>query len=162
MTLIVSSTHDSRALTMTVVTELATSPERAWQLWADPRQLERWWGPPTYPATFLTHTLVPGSNSTYYMTGPAGERMHGWWTITSVDEPRRLTLDDGFGDSHGQRDESMPTTHMALTLESRELGTLMTIESRFETREHLEQLLAMGMEEGMTLALGQIEQLLVP
>ena len=43
---------DPQALTMTVEAEFAASPERVWQLWADPRQLERWWGPPTYPATF--------------------------------------------------------------------------------------------------------------
>ena len=42
---------DPEALTMTLDAEFDASPERVWQLWADPRQLERWWGPPTYPAT---------------------------------------------------------------------------------------------------------------
>ena len=46
------------------------SPERVWQLWADPRQLERWWGPPTYPATFTQHDLAPGGHVEYHMTGP--------------------------------------------------------------------------------------------
>ena len=43
---------DPDALTMTLTAEFEASPERVWDLWADPRQLERWWGPPTYPATF--------------------------------------------------------------------------------------------------------------
>ena len=46
---------DPAALTMTLTAEFDASPERVWQLWADPRQLERWWGPPTYPATFTAH-----------------------------------------------------------------------------------------------------------
>ena len=42
---------DPSSRTMTLEAEFDASPERVWQLWADPRQLERWWGPPTYPAT---------------------------------------------------------------------------------------------------------------
>ena len=38
---------DPEALTMTLTAEFDASPERVWELWADPRQLERWWGPPT-------------------------------------------------------------------------------------------------------------------
>jgi uncharacterized protein YndB with AHSA1/START domain len=68
---------DPRTLTMTLEAEFDASPERVWQLWADPRQLERWWGPPTYPATFTRHDLAPGSRVEYYMTGPEGDQPHG-------------------------------------------------------------------------------------
>ncbi len=51
------------ARTMTLEAEFDASPERVWQLWADPRQLERWWGPPTYPATVTTHDLRPAAAS---------------------------------------------------------------------------------------------------
>ena len=61
---------DPDALTMTLTAEFDASPERVWELWADPRQLERWWGPPTYPATFTAHDLAPGSRVEYHMTGP--------------------------------------------------------------------------------------------
>ena len=57
----VTAVHkDPDALTMTLTAEFDASPERVWELWADPRQLERWWGPPTYPATFTAHDLAPG------------------------------------------------------------------------------------------------------
>ena len=65
---------DPEALTMTVDAEFDASPERVWQLWADPRQLERWWGPPTYPATFTAHDLAPGGRVEYHMTGPEGDQ----------------------------------------------------------------------------------------
>ena len=68
---------DPAALTLTVTAEFDASPERVWQLWADPRQLERWWGPPTYPATFTAHDLAPGSRVQYHMTGPTGDQPHG-------------------------------------------------------------------------------------
>jgi len=61
---------DPRSRTMTLEAEFDASPERVWQLWADPRQLERWWGPPTYSATVEAHDLRPGGRVEYHMTGP--------------------------------------------------------------------------------------------
>lgn len=75
---VVSVTKDVDALTLTFVAEFAASVERVWQVWADPRQLERWWGPPTWPATFQRHDFVVGGQSRYHMTGPEGEKSHGW------------------------------------------------------------------------------------
>ncbi len=60
---VTSVVKDTERLTMTVTAEYDVSAERAWQLWADPRQLERWWGPPTYPATVVDHDLRPGGPS---------------------------------------------------------------------------------------------------
>ncbi|WP_325048798.1 SRPBCC family protein [Amnibacterium setariae] len=42
---------DLDRLTLTVVAEFAAPVERVWSLYADPRRLERHWGPPGYPAT---------------------------------------------------------------------------------------------------------------
>ena len=60
-------------LTMTLDAEFDASLERVWQLWADPRKLERWWGPPTYPATVTAHDLRSGGRVEYHMTGPEGD-----------------------------------------------------------------------------------------
>ena len=69
----VTNVHkDPEALTMAITVHLDAPVERAWQLWVDPRQLDRWWGPPGYPATFVDHELTIGSRITYYMTSPRG------------------------------------------------------------------------------------------
>ena len=60
----VTAVHkDAERLTMTLDAEFDASPERVWQLWADPRQLERWWGPPGYPATFTSLELRAGGRA---------------------------------------------------------------------------------------------------
>ena len=101
---------NAEALTMVLTTELDASPERVWQLWADPRQLERWWGPPTYPATFNQHDLAPGSHVAYYMTGPEGDRPHGYWEIVEADAPRTLVFRDGFANEDGSPNPEFPVT----------------------------------------------------
>jgi uncharacterized protein YndB with AHSA1/START domain len=151
---------DPEALTLTFVAEFDAPVERVWEVWADPRRLERWWGPPTWPATFVEHQFVVGGRSRYYMTGPEGEKAGGWWRITALDAPHRLEFDDGFADEDGEPAGDLPTTHGAVTLESTGSGTRMTTVSTFATLEDLEKLAAMGMEEGMRLAMGQIDEVL--
>ena len=158
---VTSVRKDPEALTMTITAELDATVERAWQLWADPRQLERWWGPPTYPATVVDHDLATGARVTYFMTGPDGDKSHGWWQVLVVEPPNRLELKDGFADDSGTPNDAMPTTTMVVTLTERDGGgTLMVIEAQFPSLQAMEQLVSMGMEEGMAAAMGQIAEIL--
>jgi hypothetical protein len=43
---------NAQAKTMVITAEFKASITKVWQLWADPRLPERWWGPPGFPATF--------------------------------------------------------------------------------------------------------------
>lgn len=157
---VISSSRDTEALSLTFVAEFDAGVGKVWQLWEDPRQLERWWGPPTWPATFTVHDFVKGGESRYFMTGPEGEKAHGWWRFLAIDTPARLQFDDGFADSSGRPADDMPTSHATVTLEALGGGTRMTVATRFDSLAELERLTAMGMEEGMSQALGQIDAIL--
>ena len=136
---------DLDALTLTLDAEFDASPERVWQLWADPRQLERWWGPPTYPATVTGHDLRTGGRVDYHMTGPEGDQPRGYWEIVEVGTPN----------------SDMPINQVGVTIT--ELGggrTRMSIKSVYPDTAAMEQLLAMGMEEGLREAVGQIDAIL--
>ena len=160
---VTSVDKDPEALTMTITAEYAAPIERVWNLWADPRKLERWWGPPTYPATFVDHDLTPGGHVAYFMTGPEGDKPHGWWRVLSVEAPHRLEFEDGFADDAGDPNPDMPTMTIRVALDEQAGGTTrMTIETTFPSKESMEQLISMGMEEGMTAAVGQIDGLLQP
>ena len=150
---------DSRTLTLEA--EFDASPERVWELWADPRQLERWWGPPTYPATVTSHDLRPGGHVAYHMTGPEGDQPHGYWEVDDVEPPSRLVFRDGFANEDGTPNTDLPVTTARVSIQ--EIGdgrTRMSIESEFPSVEAMGQILAMGTEEGMTQAIGQIDAIL--
>jgi uncharacterized protein YndB with AHSA1/START domain len=152
---------DPQAATMTLEAEFDASPERVWQLWADPRQLERWWGPPTYPATVTAHDLRPGGRVEYYMTGPEGDQPRGYWEVVEIDAPHRLVFRDGFANADGTPNTELPMTTARVAIE--EIGdghSRMSIESVYPSAEAMDQLLAMGMEEGLTQAVGQIDAIL--
>jgi uncharacterized protein YndB with AHSA1/START domain len=157
---VISSTKNPEALSFTLIAEFDAGVERVWEIWEDPRQLERWWGPPTWPATFEKHEFTPGGEASYYMTGPDGEKARGWWRITDVQAPTHLEFDDGFADDDGAPVEAMGTTHATVTLEEIGDRTRMTVLSTFESEEQMNQMVEMGMEEGMKEAAGQIDAIL--
>ena len=151
---------DPATLTMVVTAEFNAPAERVWRLWADPRQLERWWGPPTHPATVVDHDLVAGGTVTYFMTGPDGDKYRGWWRVLAVDPPRSLELQDGFADDTGTPNPDLPTTSMQMVITERSAATEMVITSTFPSLEAMEQLIAMGVEEGLMAAMSQMDKIL--
>ena len=157
----ITSVHtDYDRLSVTMVADFPASVEQVWELWSDPRKLERWWGPPTYPATVEQHDLTPGGSVTYFMTGPEGDRHRGWWRIEAVDPPASLEFVDGFADDTGAPNPDLPTMNVQVSLS--ELGdgrTQMVVTSTFSSIEHMEQLERMGMVEGLTAAINQIDAL---
>jgi uncharacterized protein YndB with AHSA1/START domain len=157
---VTSIDKDLDSLTLTLVADFDAPIEQVWQLWAEPRQLERWWGPPSHPATVEEHDLTPGGDVTYFMTGPEGEKYRGWWRVTSVNPPKSLEFTDGFADQDGTPDAGMPTTTVHMQLTEYDGGTRMELRSVFDSREQMEQLASMGMTEGLQQAVGQMDALL--
>ena len=154
-------TKDVAARTMTLTAELDATLDRAWQLYADPRQLERWWNPPGYPLTIVDHDLSVGGWVRAYVTSPEGQKVHAYWRITAVDAPRSMEWEDGFLDDDGEPNSDIPPTSMSLKLAERAGGgTVMTILVGFPTDESMQWYVDMDMAEQMTLTIGQAEALL--
>jgi uncharacterized protein YndB with AHSA1/START domain len=158
---VISVVKDEDARTLTITARFDAPIGRVWQVWSDPRQLERWWGPPMYPATVMEHDLAPGGTVTYYMTGPDGERHGGWFRVRAVDPPHNLELDAGVGDADGRPLPDTATAVIRVALSELAGGaTQMTITTTWGSDEAMEQMLATGLEAGMTAAAGQIDELL--
>jgi uncharacterized protein YndB with AHSA1/START domain len=153
--------HDLDALTLTITADFAAPVERVWEVYADPRQLERVWGPPGYPATFVDHDLVPGGRMNYYMTSPDGEKYYAYWDVTSVDQPKGFTFKDGFAlDETFARNTELPESSQVYDFTEVDGSTRATFVATYASAEALQQVLDMGVVEGSTLAINQIDELL--
>ena len=141
---VVSVDQDPAALSMTLVAAFSAPVEAVWELWSDPRKLERWWGPPSHPATFEAYELSPGGRVAYFMTSPEGERYPGAWRVVSVDPPRSIQFNEGFADANGDLDPEQPITLMTASLSSAGGGTRMELRCQFASPEDMQQILAMG------------------
>jgi uncharacterized protein YndB with AHSA1/START domain len=156
---ITSVDTDYENLTITLIADFDAPIEQVWDLWSDPRKLERWWGPPAHPATFETLDLTPGGDATYFMTGPEGATW-GAWRVTAVDPPTSLEFTDAFADPDGTPIADMPVFTVRVRLAEHDADTRMEMHLTFESREDMETMVNMGTVEGLRQAVGQIDGLL--
>lgn len=154
---ITSIDKDPEALTMTVVADFGVPVRRLWDAYADPRQIEKFWGPPEWPATFTRHDMAAGGQSAFHMTGPDGEKSRGYWDFVSVEAPRSFEVRDGFSTEDGTPNTEMPSMRMVFNFEETATGSRLVTTTHFGSLAELEQLLEMGMQEGLTAAMGQID-----
>lgn len=145
---------DPQARTLTITAEFEAGVERVWRLWSEPRQLERWWGPPGHPITVTVHELRPEGRVEFFVAGDE-ERLQRGWDVVAVEPPHRLEFD--LSDPH------IPTVRVAVTIAEREDGgTRMTTGFSVPTVEAMDELLAIGFDQGMATAIGQIDAALAP
>ncbi len=154
---VISNAQD---LTLTVIADYPVPVTRLWDAYADPRQLERFWGPPQWPATFTRHDMAVGGASQYHMTGPDGTQAPGWFRFLVVEPYARFEVEDGFADVDGVPSTAMPTMRIAFTFAPTAAGSRCTTVTTFASVESMEQLAAMGMMEGMRAAMSQIDAVL--
>src|SRR5664279_1468514 len=150
-----SVTKDAEALTLIVVGDYPVPQQRLWDAFADPRQLERFWGPPTMPATFTRHDMKVGGRAEYFLTGPKGEKWSGSWTFTMVNPISSFEAQDA---EDNAEDENMPSS-MKFAFEATPTGSRMTCVTRFSSVRAMEQSIP-GMEEGLRSAMDQLDAVL--
>ena len=151
---------DPATLTMTVTAELGATPERAWQLWADPRQFERWWGAPGYPAKATVVDLRTGGRVEFHLSGPDGDTPNNVWDVVEADRPRRLILRDAIVDDNDVPVDEGPSS-FTVTFEAVDDGrTRISIESKFPNAEALRGALEMDMDKMLEWNIGQMETIL--
>jgi uncharacterized protein YndB with AHSA1/START domain len=146
--------------TIEIIADYPVSARRLWNAYADPNQLERFWGPPTYPATFPRHDVAVGGRSHYFMTGPEGDRSAGYWTFTEVNAPHSFTVRDGFADESGTPNPQTPEMSMSFRFDDTDQGSTMTMLTSFASDSEMQDMLEMGMAEGMEAALSQLDAVL--
>lgn len=157
---ITSVVSDPETLTLTATGEYPVPVDRLWAAWADPRKIERFWGPPQWPAAFTRHDMTVGGRSEYHMTGPNGEISRGYWRFVRIEATRGFEVLDGFANPDGSPDRDFPETRMQLRFEATPTGSRFVGVSTFPSVEAMERLLTMGMKEGLAAALAQLDDVL--
>ncbi len=151
---------DPENLTLTILADFAAPVERVWAAYSDPRQLERFWGPPGWPATFTEFDHTVGGFAQYRLTGPRGEKSSGRWEFTRIEAPTMFEVLDSFVDDAGQPIDGFPAMRMRLEFSPTAEGTRMTGTSHFDSVEALDQVVAMGVIEGTKAAMAQLDAVL--
>ncbi len=153
-------TTDAEKLTMSLTAEFTAPVDRLWRAFTDPRQLERFWGPPGWPATFETFEFTVGGRASYAMTSPRGEASRGGWEFLKIDAPASFEVLDSFLGDDGAPLDGFPSMRMVFSFEPTDAGSRLSNVTYFDSLEALEQTVAMGAVEGSRLAMDQLDAVL--
>jgi len=153
-------TTDAENLTMSLTADFAAPVDRLWGVFTDPRQLERFWGPPGWPATFTAFDFTVGGRADYRMTSPRGEASRGGWEFLAIDAPSSFEVLDSFLGEDGAPMEGFPSMRMVFTFEATDAGSRLRNVTYFDSLEALEQTVAMGAVEGSRMAMDQLDAVL--
>src|SRR5215211_5342617 len=89
-----------------------------------------------------------------------GAKSHRYWRVIAVDAPHSLEVQDGFADDTGAPNPDLPTTTVRVVLCEEGGVTQVITTSTFPSREAMEQLVNMGMEDGLRAAMAQMDEIL--
>ncbi|KAA9089352.1 SRPBCC family protein [Microbacterium radiodurans] len=153
-------TTDAENLTMTLTADVAAPVDRLWRAFTQPAQLERFWGPPGWPATFTSFDFTVGGHAQYEMTSPQGEKSRGRWEFLAIDEGSGFEVLDAFADEHGEPMAEFPAMRMTFRFDEMGDGSRLSNVTHFTSAEALEQVVAMGAIEGSRLAMNQLDLVL--
>jgi uncharacterized protein YndB with AHSA1/START domain len=86
--------------TIVIERELDAPRELVWQVWTDPDEVARWWGPEhfTTPREKIEFDLKPGGVCRLTMVGPDGEEYPSDGHFGIVEPPQRLSFGEEITD----------------------------------------------------------------
>lgn len=141
--------------------------ERVWQFYADKELFEKWWGPEGWDTTAKEFDFTPGGRIHYDMHC-TDERQGEWYdqhswglmVIESIDEPSSFTYMDYFTDESGVPNQDMPAIKIVNEFLEEDGKTKLVSTGYADSAEQIEQLIQMGMAEGISSQFSKLDQLL--
>lgn len=161
-------TKDLEKRELTVERVFDAPRERVWAAYADPEKLAKWWGPRGWETTIKSFDFRPGGEWHYCMKCVDekqgefyGQESWGKAVYGEIDEPNIITYTDYFSDAEGNINTEMPASTAIMEFFEEAGKTRLVVRSVFETSEGLQQVLDMGVVEGLTQTLDRLEEFVV-
>ncbi len=152
--------------TLTVERTIAAPRSAIWKAWTTPELFAQWWGPRGWNTTVKHMDFVPGGYLLYGMTC-ADEAQGDWYGKTSwgksvyrdINPEETFTYTDYFCDENGMVDEQMPSMTVHMFFEEKDGATHIKSTSDFASEAALQQVIEMGMEEGLKQTWDRLEEM---
>ena len=149
---------DFQKLTMRVDAEFAVPVSRLWSAFADPRQLDLFWGYERAQGHFIRHDFCAGGRSEYFL-GQRRKRHYGYWNILRLDRELLLEIQEGElirGDL--TPDPDRPVTRIVFEFKPAALGSRLIATCHFLSLQDMEDMLD-DEEDSATFSVNALEAL---
>lgn len=161
-----TSTHETKIArdpsgTKLIVTREFNAPlDKVWKAWTESSLLDQWWAPKPYKTETKSMEFKPGGRWLYAMAGPEGDKHWCKVDFETIEPQQSFTGIDGFCDENGNTTPDPPPMHWFVQFTSDGSTTTVTVDIQFSSEADLEKIVAMGFQEGFTMAHGNLDELL--
>lgn len=131
-----------------------------WDCYTKADLLDRWFAPDPFVAKTKSMSFQDGGHWLFAMVAPDGDEhwvRFDYETITPKDGYR---AQDAFCDAQGVINRDLPISTWEVTFKEHSPRTRVQIICTYETPEALQQVIDMGMQQGLEAALDALERLL--
>lgn len=153
-------TKDMAAKTITVERDFDAPRSKVWKAYTTSDILDKWWAPKPWMAITKSFDFREGGQWLYYMAGPEGEKQYCSFIYDIIDPENSFSGSDMFCDENGKRDESMPSMHWETEFIDNGNTTKIIATITYAQVADMEKIIAMGFEEGFSMGLGNLDELL--
>ena len=151
---------DKESRKVKVTREFAAPLSKVWAAYKQSELLDQWWAPKPWKANTKEMDFKEGGHWLYAMVGPEGEEHWCREDFQSVTPMKSFKAVDAFCDSNGKVNNELPKSTWTCTFSESGNKTKVIIEMECETLADLEKYIEMGFQEGFTMALGNLDELL--
>lgn len=123
-------------------------------------ELDKWWAPKPWRCETVSRDFVVGGSWLYCMCGPAGEKAYGKADYTAITPGEYFAGLDSFCDENGQPVGDIAPTEWHVSFRDSDVGTTVTVLMKFATPADMQKTLDMGFEQGFSMALENLRELL--
>lgn len=145
---------------MIITHNYKTDLETIWDAFTKPEILEKWWAPLPYKAIVISNDFNPGGTLHYYMLSPEGEKHYCVAEFIRVDPLKSYEVLDAFCDENAVINTGFPRMTWKNEFSFSNGITEVTNTITYEKPEDMTQILEMGFEEGYSMGLNQLYELL--
>ncbi|MEQ8336861.1 MAG: SRPBCC domain-containing protein [Cyclobacteriaceae bacterium] len=151
---------DKEMNTITVKREFAANRQLIWDCYTKSEMLDQWFAPEPFATKTKSMDFSEGGHWHYAMVDPEGKEYWGWTEYTKIKAIDYYKTLDAFSDSEGNLNSDLPQAEWHIEFSDKGKNTLVVTTVQYDSLEALDQVINMGMKDGLTSTLERLDKLL--
>ncbi|HTJ10490.1 MAG TPA: SRPBCC domain-containing protein [Dinghuibacter sp.] len=152
---------DKEKNTLTVRREFMAGRPLVWDCYTRSELLDQWFAPKPLTTKTKSMDFREGGHWHYAMVEPNGAEYWGWTEYVKIHPIDYYTTLDAFSNAAGDINKDLPRAEWLVTFLDKGASTLVETVVTYQSLTDLEQVVSMGMEQGMTATLEKLDELLL-
>lgn len=152
---------DKEKNTITVNREFAAGRQLVWDCHTKSELLDKWFAPKPFTAKTRSMNFKEGGSWIYAMVDPEGQEFWARMDYTKINPIDGYSLLDGFCNENGELNPALPRASWVATFKDLNQHTLVKTVVTYNSLTDLETVINMGMKEGLTMTLENLDELLL-